>query len=195
VALQRLINDVLDYSQLQSRMLRVETVPMDLSSVMTRVVNNTRLRMAEDELRVVNHVPPQILVMGDEVRLEQVFKNLLDNAAKFTDPGGEIRFEAALTEDTVTISVVDNGCGIPPAQVASVFDRFFQAENSSNRHKRGLGLGLAICKNIIEAHQGRIWIDSDLGVGTTVHVELQLFHPELYDINLNTGTPSSKAWH
>ena len=73
--------------------------------------------MADDELRVVNQVPPQILVMGDEVRLEQVFKNLLDNAAKFTDPGGEIRFEATLTDETVTISVVDNGCGIPPAQV------------------------------------------------------------------------------
>jgi signal transduction histidine kinase len=195
VALQRLINDVLDYSQLQSRMLRVETVPMDLSSVMTRVVNNTRLRMADDQLRVVNNVPPQILVMGDEVRLEQVFKNLLDNAAKFTDPGGEIRFEAALTDETVTISVVDNGCGIPPAQVGSVFDRFFQAENNSNRHKRGLGLGLAICKNIVEAHEGRIWIDSTVGVGTTVHVALQLFHPELYDLNLNTGTPSTKSWH
>jgi signal transduction histidine kinase len=195
VALQRLINDVLDYSQLQSRMLRVETVPMDLSSVMTRVVNNSRLRMADDQLRVVNNVPPQILVMGDEVRLEQVFKNLLDNAAKFTDPGGEIRFEATLTDDTVTISVVDTGCGIPPAQVGNVFDRFYQAENNSNRHKRGLGLGLAICKNIVEAHEGEIWIDSTLGVGTTVHVKLQLFHPELYDLDLNTGTASAKARH
>jgi signal transduction histidine kinase len=166
VALQRLINDVLDYSQLQSRMLRV-----------------------------VNQVPPQILVMGDEVRLEQVFKNLLDNAAKFTDPGGEIRFEATLTDDTVTISVVDTGCGIPPAQVGNVFDRFFQAENNSNRHKRGLGLGLAICKNIVEAHEGEIRIESTLGVGTTVSVKLQLFRPELYDLDLNTGTASAKARH
>ena len=97
-------------------MLRVETVPMDLSSVMTRVVNNTRcLRMAEDELRLVNQVPPQILVMGDEVRLEQVFKNLLDNAAKFTDPGGEIRFDRDGDDETVTISVRITAAAFPRA--------------------------------------------------------------------------------
>jgi signal transduction histidine kinase/putative methionine-R-sulfoxide reductase with GAF domain len=176
-ALHRLIGDILDYSQVQSRMLNLVLLPMNLSAAITRVVNQAIPRMTEDELRLVNNVPPEILVVGDELRLEQVFKNLLDNAAKFTNPGGEIVFNALLTATTVIIEVKDSGCGIPPAQVAHVFDRFFQAENNSNRRKRGLGLGLAICQNMIEAHNGRIWIESALDVGTSVFVELTLFKP------------------
>jgi signal transduction histidine kinase len=87
------------------------------------------------------------------------------------------------------ISVRDNGCGIPPGQKDEVFDRFFQAENSSHRHKRGLGLGLAICKNIVESHGGRIWLESELGVGTTIYVELLVFTPgsDMFDFDEQTG--------
>jgi signal transduction histidine kinase len=191
VALHRLINDILDYSQVQSGMLRLEMLPMDLSAALTRVVNHAMPRMAEDSLTLVNDVAPQVLVMGDEVRLEQVFKNLLDNAAKFTDVGGEIHLTATVDVNTVLVSVKDTGCGIPLAQVGHVFDRFFQAENKSNRRKRGLGLGLAICRNIIEAHGGRIWIESEPGVGTTVFIELLLFRPDsendLYKFDVKTG--------
>jgi len=187
--LQRLINDLLDYSQLESGMLRLEMAPVNLSSVVARVVNQAVPRMEEDQLRVVNEVPQGLVVIGDEIRLEQVFKNLLDNAAKFTEVGGEIRFDYREDGDTVIISVKDNGCGIPPAQVDRVFNRFFQAENSSNRQKRGLGLGLAICTNIVDAHGGRIWLESELEVGTTVYVELLLFKPdsELYEFDQKTG--------
>lgn len=197
VVLQRLINDVLDYSQLQSGMLRLDMAPLNLSSVISRVVNQARPRMSSDELTVVNEVEQGLVVVGDEIRLEQVFKNLLDNAAKFTDPGGEIRFECVQSEGRVTISVRDTGCGIPPAQVGDVFDRFFQAENNSTRqkHQRGLGLGLAICKNIVESHGGRIWIESELGVGTTVHVELLIFDrdSDLYDFDEKTGKATLAA--
>lgn len=189
VVLQRLINDVLDYSQLQSGMFRMEMAPLNLSSVISRVVNQAVPRMQQDELTLTNSVPAGLLVIGDEIRLEQVFRNLLDNAAKFTDPGGEIKFECAAGGDTVTISVRDTGTGIPPAQVADVFGRFFQAENVASRPKRGLGLGLAICKNIVEAHGGKIWLESELGTGTVVHVELLLFDAEsdLYNFDVKTG--------
>lgn len=197
VVLQRLINDVLDYSQLQSRMLRLEMAPLNLSSVISRVVSQAIPRMDRDDLTLENNVMPGLLVVGDEIRLEQVFKNLVDNAAKFTDPGGTIRFNCETTPTTVTISVKDNGCGIPPAQLGDVFERFYQAENNSSRqkHQRGLGLGLAICKNIIEAHGGRIWIESELGTGTTVFVELLLFDPEsdLYDFDTATGKATLTA--
>lgn len=191
VVLQHLINDVLDYSQLQSGMFRMEMAPLNLSSVISRVVNQAVPRMDRDELTLINNVPTGLVVVGDEIRLEQVFKNLVDNAAKFTDAGGSISLNCEVEHDTVTISVKDTGCGIPPAQVADVFSRFFQAENNSSRqkHQRGLGLGLAICKNIVEAHGGRIWIESELGEGTTVSVELLLFDPnsDLYDFDEKTG--------
>ena len=199
VVLQRLINDLLDYSQLESRMLRLEMAPLNLSSVISRVVNQAIPRMHEDQLALISDVPPGLLVIGDEIRLEQVFKNLLDNAAKFTDPGGEIHFDCEVGGDTVTISVRDSGTGIPPAQVGDVFKRFFQAENVASRPKRGLGVGLAICKNIVESHGGKIWLESELGVGTTVHVELLLFNAEseLYDFDLKTGkaTLNSNTGH
>ncbi len=222
--LQRLINDLLDYSQLQSGMLRLEMAPLNLSSVIARVTNQAIPRMHQDELTLTNNVPEGLLVIGDEIRLEQVFKNLLDNAAKFTDPGGEIRFDVGsrmrdegveadegdpvgaqwseaksraplptpyspTLHDRIIISVADSGCGIPPAQAADVFGRFFQAENVASRPKRGLGLGLAICKSIVESHGGKIWLESEQGVGTTVHVELLLFKPDsnLYNFDLKTG--------
>jgi PAS domain S-box-containing protein len=177
VVLQRLINDLLDYSQLRSGMLRMEMAPMNLSSLIARVVNQSMPRAEEDQLVVTNNVPKGLIIVGDEIRLEQVFQNLLDNAAKCTDQGGEISFGCRVTDNKITISVADTGCGIPAAQLHSVFERFYQAENNSKRRKRGLGLGLPICKNIIEAHEGRIWIESELGVGTTVHVELESFDP------------------
>src|SRR5207249_1539073 len=95
-----------------------------------------------------------------------------------------------LESDTVTISVSDNGCGIPPAQIGDVFERFFQAENNSHKFKRGLGLGLAICKQIVEAHGGSIRLESELGVRTTVHVELLLFSPDsdMYEFDTQSGT-------
>ena len=176
--LQHLINDLLDYSQITSGMLRMEMAPINLSSVIARVVNQALPRGVQDELTIVNKVPPGLIVMGDEIRLEQVFNNLLDNAAKFTDPGGEIVFDCRKKGDAITISVKDNGCGIPASQLSEVFDRFFQAENNSKRRKRGLGLGLALCKDIIEMQGGSIWIESEVGVGTTVFVELKSFDPQ-----------------
>ncbi len=175
--LQRLINDLLDYSQLQSGMLRMEMAPVNLSSLIARVVNQARPLAQEDHLKIINNVPPGLIVSGDEVRLEQVFNNLLDNAAKFTDAHGEIVFSSRRKGATVTISVKDSGPGIPPSQLKEVFERFFQGDNSPRRRKRGLGLGLAICKNIVEAHDGHIWIESEPGKGTTVFVELPLFDP------------------
>jgi PAS domain S-box-containing protein len=176
--LQRLINDLLDYSQLHSGMLRMEMAPVNLSSLIARVVNHATLRHEGEQLAIVNNVSSDLITMGDELRLEQVFNNLLDNACKFTDAGGRIVISSRRRGNSVTISVKDSGTGIPPSQLNQVFDRFFQGGNTPRRPRRGLGLGLAICKNIVERHGGRIWIESEVGAGTTVFVELALFDPK-----------------
>jgi signal transduction histidine kinase len=176
--LKRLISDLLDYSRLENGTLRMEMEPLDLSALVSRVLLSAHARMSEDELKLTHEVPGNLSVLGDSVRLQQVFDNLIDNAAKFTDPGGEIAVGCRVEGGNIVISVKDNGCGIPASQVESIFLRFFQADNHSKRRKRGQGLGLAICKSIIESHGGRIWAESTLGVGTTMSVELPVLVPE-----------------
>jgi signal transduction histidine kinase len=105
-------------------------------------------------------------VTGDRDRLDQVLSNLLGNALKFTPAGGRVGLRAWQVDDFVQISVEDSGAGIPAQDVPHLFDRFWQGDRAS---RAGAGLGLAICKGIIEAHGGRIWVESTLGRGTTVH--------------------------
>ncbi len=188
VVLKRLINDLLDYSRLESRTLHMEMEPLDLSSLLVRVIRSASARLVADELSIKSDVPQGLVVIGDEVRLQQVFDNLLDNAAKFTDPGGEIVFCCRADGGRITVSISDTGCGIPSSQLEAIFDRFFQADNHSKRRRRGQGLGLAICKNIVEAHNGLITVESALDVGTTMYVEVPQFTPVggLPDSNLLT---------
>lgn len=174
VVLNRLISDLLDYSQLQSGMLRMEAAPTDLSFLIGRLVTQRAARSSEpDKIKFVSDVPLGIIVMGDEIRLAQVFNNLLDNALKFTE-AGEITIGCRIKADDIIISVADTGCGIAPSQVSAIFDRFFQADNNNNHSRRGLGLGLAICKSIVEAHGGEIWARSEPSVGTTIFVKLPI---------------------
>ncbi len=192
--LKRLISDLLDYSRLESGTLRMEMEPLDLSTLITRVIRSATARMTEDNLVLTSDVVPKgLMITGDEIRLQQVFDNLLDNAAKFTDPGGLIALSCQVGDDQVTISVRDNGCGIPPSQVDSIFDRFFQADNHSSRRKRGQGLGLAICKNIVETHDGRIWVESTPGVGTTMHVQLPIYSFRTTEEDLPTWVQTSES--
>jgi PAS domain S-box-containing protein len=108
-------------------------------------------------------------MLADRDRLLQVLSNLLGNALKFSDAGGHVVVRAANTDDAVQISVTDSGHGIPADDLPHVFDRFWQADRSS---RAGAGLGLAICKGIVEAHGGFIWAVSAVGCGTTLHFEI-----------------------
>jgi signal transduction histidine kinase len=107
-------------------------------------------------------VPP---LYADRERILQAFSNLVGNAVKFTPSGGEVRIEAAANGDEVVLSVVDTGSGISQADLGHVFDRYWQAK-SRRRGRQGIGLGLVIVKGIVEAHGGRIWVESELGVGS-----------------------------
>ena len=96
----------------------------------------------------------------------QVFENLIGNAIKFTPPGGRITVSAVASDSDVHFSVADTGAGIAPEELPSVFNRFWRAKNT---RRDGAGLGLQICKGIVEANGGRIWVESDPGRGTTFH--------------------------
>jgi signal transduction histidine kinase len=118
-------------------------------------------------------VESDLLIDADADRLRQVFWNLLSNAVKFCNPGGWIRLEARRTGDMLHAEVADGGCGIDPAFLPYVFDRFRQGDQSPTREHGGLGLGLAIVRSILEAHGGTVSVSSEgLGRGARVHIAL-----------------------
>jgi len=111
-------------------------------------------------------------VMIDSTRIQQVLFNLLDNAAKYSLPGTPIRISVSSDATHVTVGVHDRGVGILPEHVEQIFDRFYRIENAGIRSAGGIGLGLAISRGLIEAHGGRMWVDSAAGLGSTFYFSI-----------------------
>ncbi|KAJ9293720.1 hypothetical protein DTO271G3_7602 [Paecilomyces variotii] len=175
-----LINDILDFSKLEAGKMKISTVPLNLRETITEVVRALRYTHRDRGLETiedVDNVPPDLLVLGDPVRLHQIFMNLLSNSYKFT-PKGSITVRAKATREgkgrvRLECSVSDTGIGIPEEQKSRLFRPFSQADSSTARSYGGSGLGLSICKAIIEdVLGGAIWLDSTPGVGTTVTFHL-----------------------
>ena len=126
----------------------------------------------EKHITIENNIAPGIMVRADRVALEELLDNLLVNAIKFTPDGGVIKFNCTENEGIVTVSIIDSGIGMTEDQLKRVFDDFYRADPS--RHDLGSsGLGLSICKRIIERHGGRIWAESpELGQGSIFHFTL-----------------------
>jgi signal transduction histidine kinase len=160
--LARLVDDLLDVSRIVQGKISLVAVPLDLAAVVRQAVEASRPLIAErrHELSVsLPEVPVQI--NGDLVRLAQVISNLLNNAAKYTDPGGQIRLEAEVSDTEAAIRIRDNGVGIPATLLPRIFDLFTQADQSLARTQGGLGIGLTLVKRLVEMHGGRIEAHSD----------------------------------
>lgn len=166
----RLIGDLLDVARIESGTLSIETAPIALTDLLDRLEEShaAAAREAGVDWRV-ERPPPQLSVEGDEGRLLQALGNLVANALKFTPEAGEVHVEVARTADTVRIGVCDTGPGMEEAQLAHIFDRFWQGRSGD---RRGAGLGLAIARGIAEAHSGRLWLESEVGRGTDAWLEL-----------------------
>jgi len=108
-----------------------------------------------------------LVTTADSKRIEQVLRNLLDNAIKYSPQGGTITLQAYQDEAQIVFSIKDEGIGIPAEERERIFERFHRVENEVTRRMRGAGLGLAVCRGIVEAHGGRIWVDSQAGAGST----------------------------
>jgi signal transduction histidine kinase len=168
--MQRLVNDLLDIARIEGGNFVMQTAPVEIGELIRESVElfepqalatNITLRVAVDD-----GLPP---VPADRDRLLQVFSNLFGNALKFSTTGKTITARATRCDGGVHVSIKDSGAGIPAEDLERVFDRFWQADRSS---RAGAGLGLAICKAIIEAHGGTIWAASAVGRGTTMHFEI-----------------------
>jgi signal transduction histidine kinase len=163
--MNRLIQDLLDVAVAESGQLTIEGAPLAARDLIVGAVEMQRPLAASSsiELRVdVDGDLPDI--WGDKDRLLQVFENLIGNAIKFTKTGGSITVGATSRDHEVTFRVADTGCGIAPENLPHIFDRFWQASRSG---RAGAGLGLPITKGIVQAHRGRIWVESAAGSGST----------------------------
>jgi signal transduction histidine kinase len=163
-----LINDVLDLSKVEAGQVELEVAPFSLRDALERGVVMVRERASEDGVRVALGLDGGVdLVEGDERRIRQVIFNLLSNAVKFTPAGGAVDVSAAQVNGEVRVWVADSGPGIAPADHERIFEEFQQTEAGIDQGE-GTGLGLALSKRLVELHGGRIWVDSELGRGTTL---------------------------
>jgi two-component system phosphate regulon sensor histidine kinase PhoR len=171
-----LVDDLLDVSRLQAGHFPLHPVPTDLVALVQRVV--TRLQSTSERHRLLTQASEEYLVgVLDPRRMEQVITNLLNNAMKYSPEGGEVVIQTGRDPQGagILISIQDQGIGIPQDQQAQIFGRFARAENARQQGIGGTGLGLYLCRELVEQHQGRIWFESCEGKGTTFFVTLPLF--------------------
>lgn len=173
--LLKLINDLLDLVRLETGKLRLKVEAIDVLDYLRGLVTSVK-RVAEDKgIKVVCEVSPEVKeIKADPDKLEKVFLNLLFNSVKFTPAGGTIALTATREGDHAVFKVSDSGVGINPDHLPYIFDRFWQADDSANRKFQGTGIGLALVKELVEAHEGTVTAQSQLGSGTTMIVRLPL---------------------
>jgi signal transduction histidine kinase len=162
-----LINDVLDLSKVEAGQVELEVAPFSLREALERGVVMVRERAMRDGVEVALAAENELdVVDGDERRIRQVIFNLLSNAVKFTPAGGVVGVSAAQVNGEVRVSVADTGPGLAPEDHERIFDEFQQADAGVEQGE-GTGLGLALSKRLVELHGGRIWVDSEVGRGST----------------------------
>jgi signal transduction histidine kinase len=163
---QRMIRDLLDVASIEVGRLSVERRAVSVRSVIERGVALFEREAAERGVRLmIGDLPELPSTTGDEERLVQVLANLIGNAMRFTDRGGAVRIGARRDGAMVEVSVNDTGAGIPASELPRIFERYWTVRR--NAPKGGTGLGLTIARGIVEAHGGRLWAESTVGVGST----------------------------
>jgi PAS domain S-box-containing protein len=174
-SLLELLNDILDFSKIEAGRMELDAHEFDLSEVVTEISQAMGIRAFQKRLVFKHHITPEVPVrlIGDDGRLRQILVNLIGNAIKFTHKGGvtiEVSMESE-TADKVTLhfKINDTGIGIAADMRESIFEAFTQAEHSTARRYGGTGLGLAICHDLVALMQGRIWVESQPGEGSTFH--------------------------
>jgi len=171
--LSRLVDDLLQLSDIETGRLVLKPASLRLYEVAVDVVAFFEKQAAQKSLSLINNVPRDLRVQADWDRLTQIFVNLVDNAVKYTPEQGRITLGADHgAKGFVHIWVVDTGIGIPSTDLPRITERFYRVEKARSRELGGTGLGLAIVKHLVQAHGGELWLESELGKGTTVNFSL-----------------------
>lgn len=172
--LEKIVEDLLILSKIESKEFQLRMESLAVSELIGDVLDFIKEPLNKKKISVsVDEIPPTLSVYGDRQYLEQVFVNILDNAIKYGREGGAITISATeRNQKEVEISVKDNGMGIPKEDLLRVFERFYRVDKGRSHELGGTGLGLSIVKHIVQAHAGKIWVESQLGEGSTFYVTL-----------------------
>jgi len=170
--LLKLVGDILDVSRLDSDTMRFEMEKLNPVEILDEIVEDLKPTFENNNLEFIIHIPKKLpYILGDRFRLSQVFRNIIGNAIKFTD-NGFISIEAKTEENYILISVEDTGTGISSYELKKIFTKFYQAYMGNDRNNEGTGLGLFICKEIIEKHNGKILVESKLRKGSKFLIKI-----------------------
>ena len=179
-SLLRLLNDILDFSKIEAGRLDMESAPFSLRDIVGETLRTLAVRAEQKRLELAYRVLPNVpdILVGDPGRLQQVVVNLVGNAIKFTERGEIVVLVEADplpgTETMIHVSVRDTGIGIPPDRTRAIFDLFSQADSSTTRRFGGTGLGLTISEQLVKLMGGAIWVESEVGKGSTFHFTARL---------------------
>lgn len=167
-----LVNDVLDLAKIESGTMEIEWSDVNLCTLVQRIAQISRERAVRQGIKLTCEISADLSsVRGDERRLKQLLYNFLSNALKFTPEGGEIIVRGRAVGKNVLLSVSDTGVGIPDDETEKIFESFYQVDSTLTKSKQGTGLGLALVRKVAELHQGRVWVESQQGVGSTFFLE------------------------
>ncbi|WP_406658150.1 PAS domain S-box protein [Methanolobus sp. ZRKC2] len=173
--LRKLVDSLLYLSRAQAGKLSYTFDEVKVSDIIDNPIQDLALQIKKKNISLNRDVAEDLpLIKGDGDKLSDVIMNLMDNAIKFTPQGGKINIGAEIKDDSIHIYVSDSGIGIPEDKIPNLFERFYQVDSSIKRRYGGTGLGLYICKKIVEDHEGKIWVESREGEGSTFHILLPL---------------------
>jgi two-component system phosphate regulon sensor histidine kinase PhoR len=174
--LARLTDDLLKLSKMDADRLDLEIRRISVTPFVQSCVETTQRSAAEKDLRMSVNLQESVPdIAADRRRLAEVLQNLLDNAIQYTPSGGQIMVSTSANGDEVTFTVSDTGIGIPQADQPRIFERFYRVDVARSREVGGTGLGLSIAKHLVDAHGGRIWVDSEVGQGSQFHFTVPVF--------------------
>lgn len=173
--LSRLIHDLLELSKIESKGFRLRIELLELDAEIKRIVDKLKPQFLKKGLTLTTDLPSEpVIVKADRDQIEQVLLNLLDNSLKYTPGGGHVEVSLRKDRDDVIVAVKDTGIGIPKEDRPRIFERFYRVDKARSRKLGGTGLGLSIVKHIIEAHRGRVWVESEPGEGSQFYFSLPI---------------------
>lgn len=177
--LQTIISDLLELSKIEDEGFTLNVSKVDVHQLLQEICKVLQNRAESKDISLQIDQSRSLFVEGDEMRMKQIFVNLIANAINYTPPGGQVQIRFEEEADWVKVTVQDTGIGIEKTEIPRIFERFYRVDKDRSRNSGGTGLGLAIVKHLVEAHHGSIVVDSEIGKGSSFHV---FFHKSLKDI-------------